>query len=100
MLPAIMNKREELRYGENPHQKAALYLPAGPHSKGIAQASQVQGKALSYNNYNDADAALELVAEFRDAGRPACELVKPAHPCGAASAPTLLRASEARLRCD
>src|SRR3546814_7362280 len=68
MLPAIMNKREELRYGENPHQKAALYLPAGPHSKGIAQASQVQGKALSYNNYNDADAALELVSEFRDSG--------------------------------
>src|SRR3546814_4202652 len=47
MLPAIMNKREELRYGENPHQKAALYLPAGPHSKGIAQARQVQGKAPS-----------------------------------------------------
>jgi phosphoribosylaminoimidazolecarboxamide formyltransferase/IMP cyclohydrolase len=56
MLPAIMNKKEELRYGENPHQKAALYLPAGPHSRGIAQATQVQGKELSYNNYNDADA--------------------------------------------
>ena len=55
-----------LRYGENPHQQAALYAPAGPHARGIAQAEQVQGKELSYNNYNDADAALELVAEFRD----------------------------------
>ncbi|HEY9554971.1 bifunctional phosphoribosylaminoimidazolecarboxamide formyltransferase/IMP cyclohydrolase [Allosphingosinicella sp.] len=100
MLPAIMNKREELRYGENPHQKAALYLPAGPHSKGIAQASQVQGKALSYNNYNDADAALELVAEFRDAGRPACVIVKHANPCGVASASTLLRAYEEAFACD
>src|SRR3546814_17046702 len=100
MLPAIMNKREELRYGENPHQKAALYLPAGPHSKGIAQASQVQGKALSYNNYNDADAALELVAAFRDAGRPACVIVKHANPCGVASASTLPRASEEAFACD
>src|SRR3546814_709319 len=100
MLPAIMNKREELRYGENPHQKAALYLPAGPHSKGIAQASRFQGKALSYNNYNDADAALELVAEFRDAGRPACVIVKHANPCGVASASTLLRAYEEAFACD
>src|SRR3546814_18796090 len=68
MLPAIMNKREELRYGENPPQKAALYLPAGPHSKGLAQASQVQGKAHRYNNSNDADAPLELVYEFLDSG--------------------------------
>src|SRR3546814_15730366 len=100
MLPAIMNKREELRYGENPHQKAALYLPAGPHSKGIAQASQVQGKALSYNNYNDADAALELVAEFRDAGRPACVIVQHANPCGVTSASTLLMAYEEAFACD
>ena len=54
----------ELRYGENPHQKAALYAPLGPHAKGLAQARQVQGKELSYNNYNDADAALVLIAEF------------------------------------
>ena len=57
----------ELRYGENPHQKAALYTPLGPHARGLAQAEQVQGKELSYNNYADADAALELVAEFRGA---------------------------------
>ena len=99
MLPAIMNKREELRYGENPHQKAALYIPAGPHARGIAQASQVQGKELSYNNYNDADAALELVAEFRGAG-PACVIVKHANPCGVATAPTLLKAYEEAFACD
>jgi phosphoribosylaminoimidazolecarboxamide formyltransferase/IMP cyclohydrolase len=99
MLPAIMNRQEELRYGENPHQKAALYLPAGPHSNGIAQARQVQGKALSYNNYNDADAALELVAEFRDSG-PACVIVKHANPCGVATGSTLLQAYEEAFACD
>ncbi len=99
MLPLVMNKGPELRYGENPHQKAALYLPAGPHSRGIAQAEQVQGKELSYNNYNDAEAALELVAEFRGQD-PACVIVKHANPCGVASAPTLLGAYEAALACD
>jgi phosphoribosylaminoimidazolecarboxamide formyltransferase/IMP cyclohydrolase len=99
MLPAIMNRREELRYGENPHQKAALYLPAGPHGKGIAQASQVQGKALSYNNYNDADAALELVAEFRGGG-PACVIVKHANPCGVATGDSLEHAYRAAFACD
>ncbi|MGS1016192.1 bifunctional phosphoribosylaminoimidazolecarboxamide formyltransferase/IMP cyclohydrolase [Allosphingosinicella humi] len=99
MLPAVMNRQEELRYGENPHQKAALYLPAGPHSKGIAQARQVQGKALSYNNYNDADAALELVSEFRDSG-PACVIVKHANPCGVATGATLLQAYEEAFACD
>ncbi|MFC7499340.1 bifunctional phosphoribosylaminoimidazolecarboxamide formyltransferase/IMP cyclohydrolase [Enterovirga sp. GCM10030262] len=99
MLPAIMNRAEELRYGENPHQKAALYVPAGPHSKGIAQAEQVQGKALSYNNYNDADAALELVAEFRGAG-PACVIVKHANPCGVATGGSLTVAYEAAFACD
>ena len=65
-LALTAHRSEELRYGENPHQKAALYIPAGPHAKGIAQAEQLQGKELSYNNYNDADAALELVSDFRD----------------------------------
>lgn len=71
MLAVTAVRREELRYGENPHQKAALYLPAGPHGRGIAQARQIQGKALSYNNYNDADAALELVSSLAAAGRAA-----------------------------
>jgi len=92
-------KGDTLRYGENPHQKAALYLPTGPTSRGIAQASQVQGKELSYNNYNDADAALELVAEFRD-GPPTVVIVKHANPCGVASADTLIEAYEAAFACD
>ena len=99
MLPVTMRRGEELRYGENPHQKAALYLPAGPHSRGIAQASHVQGKELSYNNYNDADAALELVAEFRGQG-PACVIVKHANPCGVATGATLLGAYEEAFACD
>ena len=80
-----------LRYGENPHQQAALYLPVGPHADGIAQAEQVQGKELSYNNLNDASAALELVAEFRD-GPPTVVIVKHANPCGVASADSVLDA--------
>ena len=98
-LPLTMRRGPELRYGENPHQKAALYLPAGPHARGVAQAEQVQGKALSYNNLNDADAALELVAEFRDGG-PACVIVKHANPCGVATAATLAGAYEAAFACD
>ena len=89
----------ELRYGENPHQQAALYVPAGPHIQGIAGAVQVQGKELSYNNYNDADAALELIAEFRDAA-PTVVIVKHANPCGVATAATLVEAYEAALHCD
>src|SRR5687768_10345661 len=99
ILPLTLKRGEELRYGENPHQKAALYLPAGPHSPGIAQAEQVQGKELSYNNYNDADAALELVSEYRDAG-PACVIVKHANPCGVATGSTLNEAYEAAFACD
>lgn len=89
----------ELRYGENPHQKAALYTPVGPHVQGIAQAEQLQGKALSYNNYNDADAALELCAEFAG-GDPAVVIVKHANPCGVAQRASLLEAWEEALACD
>src|SRR5207253_4364870 len=94
-----IRKAEGLRYGENPHQQAALYLPIGPGGRGIAQATQVQGKELSYNNYNDADAALELVAEFKGAG-PACVIVKHANPCGVATGATLLDAYREALACD
>ncbi len=86
-----------LRYGENPHQAAALYLSGT--DRGIAQGTQIQGKALSYNNYNDADAALELVSEFRD-GPPTVVIVKHANPCGVASAATLIDAYQAALACD
>ncbi len=98
-LTLTMHKGDELRYGENPHQRAALYLPSGPHSEGIAQARQVQGKALSFNNYNDADAALELVSEFRDSG-PACVIVKHANPCGVALGASLGEAYQAAFQCD
>ncbi len=98
-LAVTATKREELRYGENPHQAAALYIPSGPHARGIAQAEQVQGKELSYNNYNDADAALELVAEFRD-GPPTVVIVKHANPCGVATGETLLDAYQNALECD
>ncbi|MBU7589844.1 MAG: bifunctional phosphoribosylaminoimidazolecarboxamide formyltransferase/IMP cyclohydrolase [Sphingopyxis terrae] len=98
-LPLTTRLSGELRYGENPHQKAALYLPVGPSARGVAQAEQVQGKELSYNNLNDADAALELVAEFRDTD-PTCVIVKHANPCGVATAATLTEAYDAALKCD
>ncbi|MEO7602206.1 MAG: bifunctional phosphoribosylaminoimidazolecarboxamide formyltransferase/IMP cyclohydrolase [Sphingomicrobium sp.] len=88
-----------LRYGENPHQQAALYIPAGPHALGIAGAEQVQGKELSYNNLNDASAALELIAEFRD-GDPAVAIIKHANPCGVAQRPDLTDAWTEALACD
>ena len=93
--PLIMT----LRYGENPHQQAALYASAGPAARGIGQAEQVQGNELSYNNLNDANAALELVAEFRD-GPPTVVIVKHANPCGVASADTLVEAWREALACD
>ena len=99
VLAITARRTEELRYGENPHQRAALYVPVGPHGQGIAQAQQVQGKALSYNNYNDADAALELVAEFRGAS-PAVVIVKHANPCGVAQGGSLLEAWQGALQCD
>ena len=88
-----------LRYGENPHQSAALYLPVGPTVHGVAQATQVQGKELSYNNLNDANAALELVSEFREAD-PTIVIVKHANPCGVATRPGLLEAWNEALACD
>ena len=98
-LPLSFTRAEELRYGENPHQSAALYLSNGPAARGIAQSEQLQGKALSYNNYNDADAALELVSEFAG-GPPTVVIVKHANPCGVASADTLIDAYKAAFACD
>jgi phosphoribosylaminoimidazolecarboxamide formyltransferase / IMP cyclohydrolase len=88
-----------LRYGENPHQEAALYLPVGPGTRGIADAEQVQGKELSYNNLNDANAALELVSEFRG-GEPTVVIVKHANPCGVATRGSLIDAWNEALACD
>lgn len=90
---------QPLRYGENPHQQAALYIPAFAPGGSLADHRQVQGKELSYNNLNDADAALELVSEFRD-GPPTVVIVKHANPCGVATGETLIDAYRAALECD
>ncbi|MEO0620034.1 MAG: bifunctional phosphoribosylaminoimidazolecarboxamide formyltransferase/IMP cyclohydrolase [Pseudomonadota bacterium] len=87
----------ELRYGENPHQHAAVYL-TGDDRPGVATARQLQGKALSYNNLNDTDAAFELVSEFTST--PAVAIIKHANPCGVATAETLEDAYRLALRCD
>lgn len=92
-------RQDELRYGENPHQSAAIYVPQRPGAPGIPQAQQLQGKELSYNNYNDADAALELISEFRG-GDPAVAIIKHANPCGVAQAGSLLEAYNAAFDCD
>ena len=75
--------KEELRYGENPHQSAAFYV-TGEDRPGVATARLLQGKQLSYNNINDTDAAFELVAEFPASQAPACAIIKHANPCGVA----------------
>ena len=87
---------QSLRYGENPHQVAALYKTSDKRS-GIADATQVQGKELSYNNINDADSALEALREFE---QPACVIVKHANPCGIAIGATILEAYSKALACD
>ena len=87
--------RERLRYGENPHQSAALYLTGEP-APSIATARQVQGKELSYNNINDADAAFELVSDLA-AEQPAVAIVKHANPCGAALGADLVEAYDKAL---
>jgi phosphoribosylaminoimidazolecarboxamide formyltransferase/IMP cyclohydrolase len=98
-LPMALKRADTLRYGENPHQSAAIYVPQMAGTAGVPQATQLQGKELSYNNLNDADAALELAAEF--AGQePAVVIVKHANPCGVAQGSSLLSAWEAALACD
>ncbi len=90
---------EVMRYGENPHQKAAFYKSAEVRP-GVATAVQVQGKQLSYNNINDTDAAYELVAEFDPARTAACAIIKHANPCGVAEGASLKEAYLKALRCD
>jgi len=90
---------QPLRYGENPHQKAAFYRT--PDSRpGVASARQVQGKELSYNNINDTDAAYECLAEFDAARTAACVIVKHANPCGVAEGIDLVGAYRKALACD
>lgn len=94
---ALATRRvDTLRYGENPHQKAAVYSD-GSNRAGVVTAKQLQGKELSYNNLNDTDAAFELVAEF-DA--PAVAIIKHANPCGVAMGNTMIEAYKSALACD
>ncbi|NNC55871.1 MAG: bifunctional phosphoribosylaminoimidazolecarboxamide formyltransferase/IMP cyclohydrolase, partial [Pseudomonadales bacterium] len=91
------HKLQELRYGENPHQRAAFYREANVNEVGIASARQLQGKELSYNNIADTDAALETVKLF---SAPTCVIVKHANPCGVASDATILAAYQKAFATD
>lgn len=91
------HKVQDMRYGENPHQAAAFYRESTPPEPSVATARQLQGKALSYNNVADTDAALECVKSFSE---PACVIVKHANPCGVAVADNLLEAYEHAFVCD
>jgi len=88
---------QSMRYGENPHQAAAFYVEADQHEASVATARQLQGKALSYNNIADTDAALECVKQF---DTPACVIVKHANPCGVAQAENLLLAYDRAYATD
>lgn len=90
-------KTQEMRYGENPHQKAAFYVEKNPQEVGIASAKQLQGKELSYNNVADTDAALETVKSFSE---PACVIVKHANPCGVAVAANIKAAYDLAYATD
>src|SRR3989344_4196643 len=97
-LQLKLERLEALRYGENPHQSAALYKnPLDPERPGVANARKVQGKELSYNTLLDADAAFECVAEFSE---PAVVVVKHTNPCGVALGATPLEAYKKALACD
>src|SRR5713226_3723020 len=92
-----LRRHQELRYGENPHQAAALYVPAGRAPEGLAAAKQLQGKELSYNNLVDLEASRSLAAEFKN---PAAVIIKHNNPCGTAEQVTLLDAYLKAYACD
>ena len=91
------DKQQDLRYGENPHQRAAFYAERSPEAGTISASKQLQGKELSYNNIADADAALECVKSFAE---PACVIVKHANPCGVAVRATIGAAYDEAFRTD
>jgi phosphoribosylaminoimidazolecarboxamide formyltransferase/IMP cyclohydrolase len=97
-LTVQYKKAQEMRYGENPHQQAAFFVEAEGKEASIATARQLQGKALSFNNIADTDAALECVKQF-DEG-PACVIVKHANPCGVALGENILQAYERAFATD
>ncbi|MBL4248895.1 bifunctional phosphoribosylaminoimidazolecarboxamide formyltransferase/IMP cyclohydrolase [Vibrio fluvialis] len=90
-------KKQDMRYGENSHQDAAFYVEANPEEASVSTARQIQGKALSYNNIADTDAALECVKEFAE---PACVIVKHANPCGVALGGDILEAYNRAYQTD
>ena len=90
-------KKQDMRYGENPHQRAAFYVEPVIQEASVSTANQLQGKELSYNNVADTDAALECVKPFKD---PACVIVKHANPCGVAIGDTLLDAYNRAFKTD
>jgi phosphoribosylaminoimidazolecarboxamide formyltransferase / IMP cyclohydrolase len=94
-LRLSFNKIMDLRYGENPHQKAAMY--ADRSGTGLANARQLQGKELSYNNIVDLQAAWDLAQEFTE---PVCAIIKHTNPCGTATGKTLAEAYKRALECD
>lgn len=96
-LSLHFEKKQDLRYGENPHQQAALYIEPHASHAGIGSAKQLQGKALSFNNIVDADTATQCVLSFDE---PACVIVKHANPCGVAISDTLLGAYERAFKTD
>ncbi len=96
-IQLVLEKHAPLRYGENPHQQAALYIPAGRPPGGVAGARQLHGKELSYNNLVDLDAAWSLAQEF---SAPAAVIVKHNNPCGTAEQPALAEAFRQALACD
>ena len=94
-LRLAFHKIMDLRYGENPHQKAAMYSDGS--GAGVANARQLQGKELSYNNIVDLQAAWDLAQEFAE---PVCAIIKHTNPCGTATGTTLLEAYKKALECD
>ncbi len=96
-LPLIFEKVQDLRYGENPHQRAAFYKSPAARGAGVATARMLQGKDLSFNNIADADTAIECVRQF---GEPACVIVKHANPCGVAIGAGVREAYEGAYRTD
>jgi len=90
-------KSQALRYGENPHQRAAFYTDSNLEEVSIANSKQIQGKPLSYNNLADADAALQCVRDFDE---PSCVIIKHANPCGVASRKDILRAYQSAYQTD
>jgi len=96
-LSQIMNKKMDMRYGENPHQEAAFYTEPQIQKGALANFKQIQGKELSFNNLNDSDTAWECVKLFSD---PSCVIVKHANPCGVCSAKTMKDAYEGAFLTD